>query len=654
MRFLWCFLVGFIALFPNAAHAKRGGFYAVGYYVKQMDLAVIVDVDKISAPDFKQKLQVREVLQGNAKVGDILILPGRISSESISLRPDSSVAVLLKKEAADAASGASWQVLQAYDSPQSIADLRLLLGVYQLPTERQQLLALQKIVRDEKTATQEQMLVQELVFAFSHMREATNFDLIESALPLFNEAQRADFMTVLGTMNDLRAVPLLLSALDNASKKIRGTAAQTLTYRYPGAPGVTEAMRALLHDEQLKRTAQDYLSKRDASIKVEFPSTPFHEAKALFLKDKTEGARALLGVMENKESGIFAGTSIISWTGEEILPFLDENGKRRLRALILRQAAEQGDYLQSEHLLKLIGLMPDMNLVPALQNLLHNNKPKSLYYKTDKSDMIATFALRNLGPRARELGTIQALKNLQMRLDSDKKPNAEEVQTLLMQVAFLADAATWRSVPENIDKQWRPLWENLLYLRLALGKAVAKEDEAQALVGLLKNPPQELNSDARNWIIYRLGDLRAQAAVGFLFQEMSERYFYFPYAAKEALIQIGGGDVDKGAVKLLNYPKDEVRRQAMEILMALRGDKMRPLLRGILSEPDSTRKTDFGYKMDAVSMLGGIGTPDDLPLLMPYADFWKADRTVQYWAASSIASIRERFAYDVNGPIQKK
>ena len=48
-----------------------------------------------------------------------------------------------------------------------------------------------------------------------------------------------------------------------------------------------------------------------------------------------------------------------------------------------------------------------------------------------------------------------------------------------------------------------------------------------------------------------------------------------------------------------------------------------------------------------------IGTPEDLPLLLPYADFWKADRATQRWAMSAVRSIRERWNYDLNGPIKK-
>lgn len=648
MRFSGFFFVLFfyISLFtPHSAQASRRALMPVGYYAKQMDLAIIADVSNPEVPLFQHKLKVREVLQGKAQVGDTIFIPSRMSSAEILPYKDATLAVLLKKNR-EATESAPWQVLEIYTSPQSIAALRLLLPVYQLPAERDQLLALQKLVRNPPDAALTSFFTSELGSALSDMREATNFDLIENSLPLLSEVQRENFMTTLGSMNDLRAVPLLLAALNQPDKKMRNLAAQTLTYRYPGAPGVIEAMRALLREEApgeyLKRTAQEYLSKRDASVRIERTSTPFHEAKALFQSgQKVEGARALLSVMENKESGVFAGSSVIAWTGEEILPALDAAGKARLRALLLRQAATQNNYLEAEHLIKLIRQMPDMALVPALQNLMHDMQPGEFPYSSDKADMLATFALRDLGLPARELGARQVMEHIQKRLKPGFKPRFLEAEILLRQLAWLADEPTWRSVPEQIDQQWHHEWENLKVLRAAL----AGQDEGQELVALLKSSPKELNLYTRDWVICRLGDLHEQSAVGLLLEELPRQVYHYPHAAKEALMQIAGDTVDEGAMKLLRHREDIVRRQAMEILQSLRGDKMRPLLRQILSE------ADFGHKMEAALMLGTLGTPEDLPLLLPYADFWKADRAVQNWAASSVASIRARFNYDINGPI---
>jgi hypothetical protein len=52
--------------------------------------------------------------------------------------------------------------------------------------------------------------------------------------------------------------------------------------------------------------------------------------------------------------------------------------------------------------------------------------------------------------------------------------------------------------------------------------------------------------------------------------------------------------------------------------------------------------------------LSRIGTPQDLEVLVPLSDFWTGDRANHYWLMSAIAEIRERYNYDLNGPITRK
>jgi hypothetical protein len=66
------------------------------------------------------------------------------------------------------------------------------------------------------------------------------------------------------------------------------------------------------------------------------------------------------------------------------------------------------------------------------------------------------------------------------------------------------------------------------------------------------------------------------------------------------------------------------------------------------------REEGFGLKQPALIHLGNLGTADDLPLLLPYCDYWNSDRTTHYWALEAVAGIRDRFNYDVNGPIVKR
>jgi hypothetical protein len=85
---------------------------------------------------------------------------------------------------------------------------------------------------------------------------------------------------------------------------------------------------------------------------------------------------------------------------------------------------------------------------------------------------------------------------------------------------------------------------------------------------------------------------------------------------------------------------------ALEILSSLGSDALRRACRVVIEaagDPVAISR--------AVTYLGSAGTPADLDLLVPLADFWKGDKRVAHNAADAIASIRERHGWDVDGPI---
>ena len=630
---------------PHGALAFSRVQMPVAYYARQADLVIVADVTKPQAPDYKWLLKAREVLQGKAPVGEVIsIRQNRAIASFLLPYKDGTAAVFLKKGA-----DGGWEVLESRSQPDDIAALRILVPLFQLPAEREQITGLQKAMRQAPTLA---LLGSELESALQEMRQAGNFDLIESGLPLLNAKQRENMMRALGRMNDVRAVPLLLKALQAPEKSIAGNAAQTLVYYYPGAPGVTEAMRALLRDEAagefLKRTAHTYLAKRDASVAavaVEQQRTPYLEARQLFQSErKAEGALAHLVLLENQKPD----TYFSHWTAEEILPFLDDEGKARLRRVVIKQALKKPNYLEAESLLKLLRQMPHLEAIPALLNLLNEPQPSASAFIWRKAAMFSAFLLHDLGPQARKQATARLLENWRQLTAETKRD--EEPTLFLLQLAWLADDETWQQVPDLIAPGRRAEWQSLTPVRAAVTGAVNQESEGRNLVALLKNLPEDFSAQARHWIIYRLGDLHEENAVAPLLEQLPQSIYMHPPAHKEALMEIGGTEVEEGALKLLRHGNSEVRRQAMDILRDLRGDKMRPLLRQILSAPD---EENFGHKNDAASLMGSLGTPEDLPLLLPLADFWKTDRALQNWAVSSIASIRDRFNYDVNGPIQK-
>ena len=155
------------------------------------------------------------------------------------------------------------------------------------------------------------------------------------------------------------------------------------------------------------------------------------------------------------------------------------------------------------------------------------------------------------------------------------------------------------------------------------------------MLRLLKAEPNHNKAIAARWAIQRLGDLREQRAVTPLIEALSQPG-WDAATLTEALIHIGGALVERAAEPLLSSDRHEIREAAMQILFALQGKRFLPLLRRIMVEPD------FGVRSSAALYLGRIGTPDDLDLLLPLADFWKGDRNNHYWMMQAVSGIRDR------------
>jgi HEAT repeat protein len=115
--------------------------------------------------------------------------------------------------------------------------------------------------------------------------------------------------------------------------------------------------------------------------------------------------------------------------------------------------------------------------------------------------------------------------------------------------------------------------------------------------------------------------------------------------AKEALIRIGGNAVEAALLPLVRSSEPRAR-VAMEVLFALQKARFLPQLRRLVDAPE------LELRSTALRFLGSVGTPQDIQLLAPLADFWKGDRPNHYWAMSAIAEIRQRHHYDMNGPIR--
>jgi HEAT repeat protein len=609
----------------------------MGNYVRAAPLIVIADINTLGRPKFEQVLTVREVLRGDARVGERITIPSGLVRYIVP-REAQNVAVLFTRDWQKS----SFPVAEVYQQPAEIAALREFITIYALSDERAQLLALQARASDANP-----LFATQLIADFARMREPQNFDVVLSSFDLLDEVHRASLLELLERIGDERALPLLIAALRSPQPKVSYSAWHALSFYFPGAPGVTEAFRRLGQDPATRDLAFSYLSKHDAALAATFPQPMpnlWQQAQQQVKEGNLAAAQSTYFALIEKESEA-------NWTSLEaartLLPLLDQGGKVRLRGLLssmlARQTATSGG---AEGGVAMLRALRHESNTAALLHLLHD--PRDAPYSTwDSTARAATFALLELSPAARQSATTRVLQKIQTRLVPGAKLRFNEETLYFCQLAWLADDATWQTAiakwPKNLSLQLTALQ--------ALRDATTAKNEAAALATLLPDNQNRWQGDSNRWIIARLGDLRDPVAVDALFGELvRSRFSGTSGDIKAALISIGGtaagkATVESGALGLLRHEAHDLRASAMDILRALQNERMRPLLRRILTE------NDLGDRAHAVFLLGYVGQPEDLPLLVPLADFWKGDRAIQARAASAIVGIRERFAYDVHGPI---
>jgi HEAT repeat protein len=141
--------------------------------------------------------------------------------------------------------------------------------------------------------------------------------------------------------------------------------------------------------------------------------------------------------------------------------------------------------------------------------------------------------------------------------------------------------------------------------------------------------------DSQLWKLYRLGEMRDPRAIPTLVGALRGGYPQQPVAV-QALVRIGGPQVEQAMHALLSDDSREVRRAAMEVLFSVQRERFLPALRRMLVEPD------FGDLSTALLYLGHFGDASDLKVLVPRSDFWTGDRENHYWLMGAIAQIRER------------
>ena len=644
----WVLLLLLCVSIAPCAWARRGT-QSMGANISQSDLIVVADAALGEKP-LDVLLAIREVLKGDGKLADqTLHLARSRSIEDPLPRNAQNIAVLLKRYLSPAG-GQSWGTLETYAQPAQIAALKTLIPVYELPTERARLLALQALWPQRDTLVQAQFLE-----VLALMREERNFDLLLDFYPHAQFQVRKTIIEKLASIADYRALPLLISIMENQTpdpqispqenQNLRYLTAHKLKWYFPGAPGVTDAFRRIFPNAtgSLQVLAAQYLNARepDAKYRAVLPlPTAWWRAETLYKNGDQAGAWKLWWqVLAEPQPSEFQ----LSWAAQYLLPHLKDADKSRLRVALLpllRGDVESNKYLYPESaakILRAVGQQADVDLLLKLLDMSSNINARPRY--------LVTMTLRELGAPARQIAAAHLLQSLR-NAQTAQKIGTDETQNLLLELAWLGSQDDWQSAQTIVGNSWQASVQKLNDLFVAINGNANGNDEISVLISLLETP-RDLPIAMQEWIIFRLGDMGTARAVPVL-TKFLDTAGLSNWPATTALARIGQSSAENkilvvdAATQRLRDPADGVRTQAIHLIETLQGEKARPLLRRMVVE------ADFGSKGEAISALGRVGTPEDLPLLLPLLDYWTNASGVHYWAMSAVTNIRDRFDLDID------
>ncbi len=604
-----------LLLLPPTASAQRAR-QTIGAYVQRAEVIALADAEPSGVGGYDIQLTFRQILKGDpALVGETFKRGLRLSSESIWIKPDAkSVLVLLdgdwRKPDRDA-------IIQAYTESADISLVRTLISIYALPDEAERINALSSHLGEKDPRWHE-----ELFWALGEMRDPANYPLLTGLYPSLAPTEQRQLVTLIGEIGDSRGLPVVFQAAQANDFWLRSESLRVMTYQFPGAPGVAGAVRGLLKDPKLAPSAAQYLlasAPEDMALK-RLAATP----RAL---------RPPLAIAEDpSESGYSRRAAATT-----LLPAADAGLKSRLRRsllpLLTRDAAE-GNWLEAKEAAGLLRAFHHTDCLPALLNGLTQAREP---YLPDEAWRTAVLAIHDLGPAARSQAAALLVEKIKEQGPGRNQPlslDLDHDNQNFLALAWLGGRADYQEAAQVMDPRFHQMWETYLPL---VGVAQAHPEGDFLLPFLLHPPAWPVNAQAM--VMTRLGELHETRAVQPLFDSLAANPWYGLYAAQDALIAVGGPEVEQGALRLIaRADAGDARRQAVAILEAHPSPALLPLLRKMIRSPDPD------VRGEALYALGRWGTLADLEALVPLADFWTGDRVNHASAMQAVAGIRSRQA----------
>ena len=524
----------------------------------------------------------------------------------------------------------------------SLETVRAVAPIYALSVEPERLAGLKKLA-----LTGDSRFIREFSAVLLEMREPKSLDLIidfyqSEAFKAAASSEKYMLTRVLGRVNDSRAIPVLFALLESQDESVRSNAASILRYSYPGTRNVNQKFLSLKDDPKLGRTAKSYLNRFAPALadpgEIKKPQTPWLRAVALKEDgDNASAAEEFLQMIRDASTPDYALGAAI----KELLPIASENQKKETWSAVherLKKLALEDRYGNQQLGVEALASFKNPK---ALDTMLAVLERPSRFGLVDFSEArrIAAWTVYDFGPEARQQAAQHVLRNIENMINGAKNLSFRDgTHPFFLQAALFADHNTMEKVLTILasKKHLNQYMASVMPLR-GLHRA---KDEGAFLTALLRRSKADTSMAMAvvDTAIYRLGQLREDRAVPELIEALEGAGSYQrKILAQQALENIGAQAAAEQIIAALAAPEQEKRKAAAEVLSRFKVDQALPLARRMLQEPS------FGDTMIGFRILGQEGQKEDLTLLGPYADFWKAsDRQLQYWALQALGQLRER------------
>jgi hypothetical protein len=495
------------------------------------------------------------------------------------------------------------------------------------------------------------------------IKDPASFDVLTESLDGFSLKNKIALLGWIIDTGDLRAVPLLLRYLDSEDVEQSSKAAFALRWYFPDAPGVTKAFlnRWKTAQKSVRSEAIKYLIKRNPTRELVKASEELQQSQSSTFALKARKAFAegpaadakkyCIQIIQDDSMSDSTRLGLADCIGT-VLNHEEQDRYVPAIAPFLERIAGQSDYLAWSA----IKTATSVNH-PAMKQALvaYLNREDKSFTEDVEGKFKAVMALESLGEEARAMGARILLQSIAKTL------NGYNIDDLIMteywHKRLWSDVVALAWLGNNRDfEQARQLFkvdrtpDDLNKLIAELRPLSEIKDEGAFWINLIEkqwlDPDAKLRNTEPDWFVMRLGHLRESRAIPVLLNLLKESHGRWTGSTSQALVQIGGSAITRLKSMLFEEGDLSPYRDVFSILCSSQKEEILPFMRQLVKD------RLINLPIEVWDCFSAIGTADDIVLLSSHDDYWKFGRN--HWLRSALASMRDKFGYNLNGPIEKK